>query len=250
MPRIDEECSSISSHTDFITNEEMLIRINDGDAREKQQHKTLKLDSDTGMSHGLPIASTSNTKQLHSGPSGDYIQSSVSPYVDDTIALQQHSMSPNDSLSNQGEYVADSMAIEQCNSSVNVVPVDLGYLDYHAAVNQQITEQAASYSTDADVNIKTLKSSDNPDPFPYVVLNEDSATPLSNQLGSSYNAHGDIKGEDYTVTEVKQYAMNGVYVDHCDSSPVQQELTVNQTLLHENSSEYIQENDNGYISKQ
>ena len=152
MPKIDEECSSISSHTDFITNEEMLIRVNGGEASEKQQRKALKLDkgyySDNSISpnRGLLIASTSNTEQLHTSPSGDYVQSSVMPYVDDSIALQQPSMLPlcdpneshsslsqshssedpqitsisnSDSLSNQGHYVADSIAIEQCNFPVD-----------------------------------------------------------------------------------------------------------------------------------
>ena len=206
MPKIDEECSSISSHTDFITNEEMLIRVNGGDTSEKQQHKALKFDkgyySDNSMSpnRGLPIASTSNTEQLHTSPSGDYVQSSVMPYVDDSIALQQPSMLPlcdpnkshsslsqlqsskdpqitsisnNDSLSNQGHYVDHNMAIEQCNSSVDATPVDQGYFDYNTAVNQDTTKQAVPYSTDADIDMKIHKSSDDSDSFPYVALNED-----------------------------------------------------------------------------
>ena len=164
MPKFDEECSSITSQTDFITNEEMLVHVNGSDASEKQHRKTLKLDngyhSDTSMSpkKDLPIASTNDTDHLHSSPSGDYIQSSTSPYVDETIALQQHSMSPlsdpNKSYSSlsqirssehpqaasvsnsdnlpllvdKGEYIAESMAMEECNSSVDVAPEELGYI--------------------------------------------------------------------------------------------------------------------------
>ena len=140
-------------------------------------------------------------------------------------------------------------------------PVDQGYFDYNTAVNQDTTKQAVPYSTDADIDMKIHKSSNNSDSFPYVALSEDSTTSLSNQLESSYNAHDNTKGEDYTEVRQLQYAMNSVNVDHHDSSPIQQsnaELTINETLLHETNSnssisyEYnIQENnDGGCISEQ
>ena len=301
MPKIDEECSSISSQTDFITNEEMLIRVN---GSEKIRHKISNLDngyySDTSMSpkKGVTIASASDTKHSHSSPSGDYIQSSESPYVDDSIALQQHSMSPlsdpNESYSslsqlqtsedpqttpisnngNLGEYVADSMVIEHCNSSVDVAPADLGYVDHNTAVNQHTTKQVVPYSSDADMDMKIDKSSADSNSFPYVALNEDPITsmPSINELGSSYNAHSDTKEKDHNsdlssylqnVTVAGSQDMDGVYVDH--SFPIQQSnteqtvKTVNtakQTLLHETNSdssindEYTQENnDGGYISE-
>ena len=312
MPKIDEECSSISSQTDFITNEEMLIRVN---GSEKIRRKISNLDngyySDTSMSpkKGVTIASTSDTKHSHSNPSGDYIQSSESPYVDDSIALQQHNMSPlsdpNESYSslsqlqtsedpqttpisnndNLGEYVADSMEMERYNSSVDVAPADLGYVDHNTAVNQHTTKQVVPYSPDADMDMKIDKDSNS---FPYVAVNEDPITsmPSINKLGSSYNAHSDTKEKDHNsdllsylqnVTVADSQDIDGIYVDH--SFPVQQsntaeqtintaEQTVNtakqtintaeqaidtteQTLLHETNSassishEYTQENDDG-----
>ena len=300
MPKIDEECSSINSQTDFITNEEMLTCVNGGDANEKQHRKTDNgYSSDTSMSHkklGLPIASTNNTEQLDSSPSGDYIQSSISPYVDETIALQQHSMSPlsdpnksysslsqlqssehpqpalvsnSDNLVDNGEYVAESMAIKRCDSSVDVVFVDFGYLDYNAAVDQNVTKQAVPYSSDADTDTKIHKPSADSDSFPYVALNDNptgSMPCINDQLGSSCIAHDDTKGNAdlsylQKVGVAGSEAMDGIYFDH--SSPVQQSdteqivNTTEQTLLHETDStssisfEYIQEtNDGGYISEQ
>ena len=241
MSKIDEECSSIYSQTDFITNEEILIRVNGGDASEKQHHKTSKLDTSMSPKKGLPIASTtSDTEDLHSSPSGDHIQSSESLYFDDSIALQQHSMSPlsdpNESYSgslpqlqssedpqivsisnndNLGGYVADSMAIDQ----YNVAPVDLGYLD--TAVNQHTTKQAVPYSSDADMDMKIHKSSDS---FPYIEDPIASMPCINDQLVSSCNAHGDTKEKDHNDSDLSSYlqkvtvassqAMDGVYVDH------------------------------------
>ena len=43
MPKIDEECTLVSSHTDFKTNEEMLIHVNGGDASKKHHVNLIKV---------------------------------------------------------------------------------------------------------------------------------------------------------------------------------------------------------------
>ena len=105
MSKIDEECSSIISQTGFISiaNEEMLFQVYGGNASKDKLQMTSKLDngyySKTSMSpKKISLsASSSDAKHLHSSLSGDVIQSSIVPYNEDAIALQEHStLSPSD----------------------------------------------------------------------------------------------------------------------------------------------------------
>ena len=216
MPKLDEECSSITSCVDSMTNEEMLIHVY-GENVSNKHHNPSKYDnsyySDSSMSPKklLPDTSVSDTKRLHSNSSGDYIQTDATPYFEESVALQQHIMSPlsdrnigysllsqgsqdlqinsvnnSDSVpivTNEGEYYAESMAVDESNTSIDTAPMkDMGYLDYNTAISQSSTEQTVPFSHDPGSVHKPLSDTDS---FPYVALNEDSITPTSDQPEAS-----------------------------------------------------------------
>ena len=292
MPKIDEECNSIDLMSDFVTNEEMLTCVYGSSTSKKQHFKAMKLDngyySDTSMSpKDLPVTLNGDTNHLHSDPSGDYVQSS--PYVEDTIALHQQNLSSfidppytslsqmqdppmvpstsNDNpptLANEGEYVADGMMIEQCGSSIDVTSVDLGYLDYNAAINQNNAKETASYSAVAGANMIFHKPSSECNSFPYVRLSEDLMSSMhSDQFGSSCIEHGET-GEmnDFpslhtaTVTDIQVAEDANSFITPQKSGTEQMINVTDQALSHKtttNSSidlECMEENNDGsYISE-
>lgn len=268
---IDEECSSITSQTDFITNEEMLIHVYGDKTSKKQTYRTSKPDngyySDTSMSSKKTSSGASNgdTENADLSPGGDYIQSTFAPYFDDVIALQQHTAyplnDPNNSssfsqlkndkiassigvlrLPSEGEYVADSMAVEwhntsadvaapvnlgyldynateevvPCSNDTNAVPVDLGYLDYSSAFNNNSTEPGAPSSHDAELNMMIPKPLVDSDSFPYVQLDEDSVASTNSQFGVNCTVHDDTKGKKDYLLPLHTTNNNeiGVYIDH------------------------------------
>lgn len=248
-----------------MTTEEMLDHVYGDNISKKQHQKHSKFDngyySDTSVSpkHCLPSPLT-DSEHSHSNPSDGYIQSDVTPYYEETVALQQHTTPPlsdpsekyssvsqlqsrqdlhnidsayNDDslpiLSNEGEYFADSIAIDQCDASVNVTtPADMEYLDYNTAVSQYSVEKTIPCSHDAETVTKIHKPLVNSDSFSYAALKEDSMPSkpsMDDQLGANYIAHN-----DNAATE---------------------QATIEQTQLHDTNSEsssYIKEtNDGGYI---
>ena len=246
-----------------MTTEEMLDHVYGDNISKKQHQKHSKLDngyySDTSVSpkHCLPSPLT-DTEHSHSNSSDGYIQSDVTPYYEETVALQQHTTPPlsdpnekyssmsqlqgsqdlhidsayNDDslpiLSNEGEYFADSIAIDQCDASVNVTtPVDMEYLDYNTAVSQYSIEKTVPCSHDAETVTKIHKPLVNSDSFPYAALKEDSmpSTPsMDDQLGVNYIAHNDNKGKNRifnfspyitaSSSSSSSQAVDGVYIDH------------------------------------
>ena len=299
MPKIDEECNSIASLSDFLTNEEMLTRVYGNSASRKQHFKAIKLDngyySDTSMSPKKDVPGTLNddANHLHSDLSGDYVESS--PYVDDTVALHQQNplscidppytslsqmedplMVPSDSgdnpptQANEGEYGADGMMIEQCGSPIDVISVDLGYLDYNAAFNQNNAKQTVPYLPVAGASMISNKPSSDCNSFPYVKLNEDSLSSIpSDQFISRFSSktHGETREINdsssylHTATVAGTQATEDANVNPsftAQQSGTEQMINVaNQTLLHKtttNSSiefEYMEENnDDSYISEQ
>ena len=250
--KLDEEYSSITSCVDSMTNEEMLIHVY-GENVSNKHHNPSKYDngyySDTSMSPKilLPSTSVSGTKRLHSNSSGDYIQTDVTPYCGESVALQQHIMSPlsdtnkgysllsqgnqdlqinsvNNSasvpvLTNQGEYFDESMAVDDSNTSIDRPPIkDMGYLDYNTAINQSITEQTVPFSRDAGSVHKPLPDTDS---FPYVALNEDLIIPVNDQPRAS-DAKENIpdfspylqKVTDCSNSSSSSQELDSAYIDH------------------------------------
>ena len=169
---------------------------------------------------GLLSTSSDDTGNV---PSGGYIQSSFSPYFEDTVALQQQNLpscidpyksytslsdmknnkdpqiaptSNNDDPPTQAierEDISDSIAMRQSTSisCIDATSVDLRSLDITTAINQNNGRQTAPYSPDAEANMIMQKPLSDFNSFPYVTLNEDPVTPISsNQLASDYIARG------------------------------------------------------------
>lgn len=299
----DEECSSITSQDDSVTNEEMLIHVYGDNTSKKQHHKLSKLDngyySDGSMSP-KKLLPNADTKCLHSNSSGDYIQSDVTPYFEETIALQQHTLSPlsdpnkgyssfslskssqdpqkvatnnSDSLpilADDGEYFADSMAVDHFNTSTDVTPINLGYHDYNTAVNQNNIEETIPCSCDPESVMVVHDPLADTNSFPYVALNEDFMPSINDQLGANYISHDDTK-ERKSISDNPPYLrevtdtsssqeLHNVYMDH--GFPMQhnntdsETATIEQTLLQKTNSEtpinfgYIKECGKGvYISQ-
>ena len=295
MPKLDEEHSSIASCVDSMTNEEMLIHVY-GENFSNKHHNPSKYDngyySDTSMSPKkfLPNISVSDIKRLHSNSSGDYIQTDGTPYFEESVALHimsplsdrniGYSLLPHDSqvlqinnsgsvpiVINEGEYFAESMAMDESNTSTDTPPIkDMGYLDYNAAINQNSTEQTVPFSHDPGSVHKPLSDTDS---FPYVALNEDSITPTSDQPEAS-DAKKNISDfspylqkvtdSDCSSSSSSSQELDSDYIDHYSLAMQDDSTAAKMTIAkhmppHSSSSinfGYIKESSNvdGYISEQ
>ena len=295
MPKLDEECSSIASCVDSMTNEEMLIHVY-GENVSNKHHNPSKYDngyySDTSMSPKklLPNTSVSGTKRLHSNSSGDYIQTDATPYCEESVALQQHIMSPlsdtnigyslfsqgnqdlqinsvNNSasvpvLTNQGEYFDECMAVNDSNTSIDRPPIKvMGYLDYNTAISQSSTEQTVPFSHDPG---SVHKPSTDTDSFPCVALNEDLITPLNDAKENISDFSPYLqKVTDCRNSSSSSQELDSAYIDHYSLTMQHDSTATKMTIadhipFHKTNSAssinigYIKESSDvdGYISEQ
>lgn len=114
---LNEECGSINSQTDFITNEEMLTHLY-GKTQHIKPNDGYYSDSSMILKKGLPNG------HIPAQSSGEYIQSSSDPYFDDAIGTENQRMSNIKSQSGReyihssnDPYFDDTIAMEQFRTS-------------------------------------------------------------------------------------------------------------------------------------
>lgn len=274
MPKVDEECSSVASCVNSMTNEEMLIRVYGNNVNNKP-HNPSKLDngyySDTSVSSPkrlLPAnASVNNTMRLPLYSSGEYIQSEATPYFEETVAMKQgnqdlqiNSVNNSDSvpmLANEGEYSAESIAVDENTTTIDALSKDMGYVDYNTAISQSSTEQTVQLSHDPGSVKMIHKLLADTKSFPYVVLHEDSIAPINDQLGEN-DAEESISDyspylqnvNDCSRASSSSQEMDSVYTDHYNfaiqHNRADMKMTIaKQTPLHKTNS--VSSIDFGYI---